>query len=107
MYYNRYPERNIGFIPQIHALLRELDNESLAMGPIQLNLKLDGGREMKDQETVVEETPKEVQSRSLLTYKVGRCPGCGIGDLWVTCKSKDDIEAHSGVCDYCGHVDVG
>lgn len=207
MYYNRFPDRNIGFIPYVHKILDMLDNESLAIEPIQLNFKLDGGREMKNNKEVcgtcthvcrtdndttgmecslgdfpvsynskcqhsdseymsiatvakaeeeelkrsikegeemsnpicvechtemdfdtgeakcsdcltsdygghcidddIVEAPREVQSRSLLNYKVGKCPGCGIGDLWVMCKSKDDIEAHSGVCDYCGHVDIG
>ena len=46
MYCNGLPERNIGFIPYVQEILRILDSESLAIEPIQLNLKLDGGREM-------------------------------------------------------------
>jgi hypothetical protein len=161
MYCNGLPEHNIGFLPYVHKILDMLENESLAIEPIQLNLKLDGGREMcercmKTREEQAEwdkthklnggremtdhgiddgidgpgeedgpwaegwdkrsggtkggdivdatEVPREVQSRSLLNYNIGKCPCC-IGDLWVQCRSKADIEDYSGVCDTCGYVD--
>ncbi len=50
MFYNNQPEKNIGFIPQIRKLLEELEHEGLAMEPLQLNLNIDGGREMKTKE---------------------------------------------------------
>lgn len=52
MYYNRFPDRNIGFIPYVHKILEMLDSERLAIEP-QLILNLDGGREMKKQEREV------------------------------------------------------
>lgn len=86
MYYNRFPDRNIGFIPYAQAILRMLDNERLAISPIQLNLKLERGSKMKNQETVVD-IPREVQSRSLLHHKVGVCPQCE-GDMYVVSTKK-------------------
>lgn len=83
MYYNRFPERNIGFIPYVHKLLRMLESESLAIEPIQLNLKLDGGREMKKD--------KEVCGTCI---HVGRVDNdttgmeCSLGDFPVSYSSK-------------------
>ena len=47
-----YPERNVRFLPHIQRVIQMLDNERLAISPIQLTLKLDGGREMKNEERV-------------------------------------------------------
>ena len=116
MFYNRQPERNVGFIPYIKRIRQMLDNERLAISP-QLTLKLNGGREMcerciKTKEEQVEwdrlhkskGLVKEDKSKTLLNFNVGKCP-CGVGDLWVVCYSKDDVEGYSGTCDHCGYVD--
>jgi hypothetical protein len=97
MYYNRYPEYNIGFVPYARKILAMLENECLAIEPIQLNLKL-GGREMKTDDSrileiaegltkIAQEVPREVQSRSLLHHKVGICPQCE-GDMYVVSTKK-------------------
>ena len=51
MYCNGLPERNIGFIPYVQEILALLEDERLAISP-QLNLKLEGGREMNKQDMV-------------------------------------------------------
>ena len=103
MFYNRQPERNVGFIPYIKRIRQLLDNERLAISP-QLTLKLDGGREMKTEERVTE-VPREVQSRSLLHHKVGVCPQCE-GDMYVVSTKKAFGKANQACeCEKCSYVD--
>ena len=114
MYCNGLPERNVGFIPYVQEILRILDGECLAIEPIQLNLKLGGGREMRERDIAVcvggdvkvfEEVPREVQSRSLLHHKVGVCPQCEKDMYVVSTKKAFGKPNQACECEHCGYVD--
>jgi len=117
MYCNGLPERNVGFLPYVHEILRILESESLAIEPIQLNLKLEESvmceRCMKTREEQIEwdKTHKLNGGREMKTKESN--PVQGDPQLFEEIEKQDPREVYeepqsrsllhhkAGVCPQC------